>query len=91
MRITRLEWSEEHVWHIARHRVDPEEVEEACFSGAPFIERGSGELCYVSGLTSGGRHLFIVIRYLGQGKAKVVTARDMDQKEHRRDRHRKTG
>lgn len=89
MQITQFEWSEERVWHIARHRVDPEEVEEACFSRAPLIERGHGGLYYVSGATNAGRHLLIVIRYLGQGKAKVLTARDMDHKERRRYYHRK--
>jgi uncharacterized DUF497 family protein len=84
MQITQLDWSQEAVWHIARHRVAPEDIEEACFSHGPLIERGRGGLYYVSGTTSAGRDLFIVIRALGHGKAKVITARDMDHRERRR-------
>lgn len=84
MQITRLEWYGENVLHIARHQVTPEEVEEICFGGSPFIERGRGGLYYLTGQTRAGRYLFVVIRLLGHGDAKVITARDMDGKEQRR-------
>ena len=77
-RITYLEWYEENVLHIARHQVSPEEVEEICFYGSPHIERGRGGLYYITGQTHAGRYLLIVVRLLGHGSAKVITARDMD-------------
>lgn len=84
MRITDFEWYEESIFHIARHKVNPEEVEEVCFSSSPLIETGRGGLYYVTGQTHGGRYLFVVVKYMGHGKAKVITARDMDSKEKRR-------
>lgn len=89
MRIVHLTWDEENVLHIARHGVDPEEVEETCFNRKPLIERGRGGLYYVSGQTAAGRYLFVVVRFLGRGAARVVTARDMDHRERRRYKQRK--
>lgn len=89
MRITNLVWDEENVLHIARHKVSPEEVEEACFSNTPHIEIGRGGLYYITGQTSNGRYLFIVIRYIGRGRAKVITTRDMDNREKFRYKRRK--
>lgn len=81
MQITNLIWHEDNVLYIARHKVSPEEVEEVCFSGTLQIEVGRGGLYYITGQTGGGRYLFILLRYLGRGRARVITARDMDDKE----------
>lgn len=81
MQITNLMWSEDNVLHIARHKVSPEEVEEVCFYKFPHIEKGRGGYYYVTGQTGNGRYLFIVIKYLGKGSAKVITVRDMDDRE----------
>ncbi len=91
MRITNLEWDQENVVHIARHRVGPEEVEELCFHRSPLIERGRGGLYYVTGQTRSGRYLFAVVRTLGRGMARVITAREMELKEKRRFRQMKGG
>lgn len=84
MQITNLLWHEDNVLHIARHKVSPEEVEEVCFSGSPQIEIGRGGLYYITGQTESGRYLFVVIKYLGRGNARVITSRDMDAKEKAR-------
>ena len=84
MQVTNIEWYEENISHIARHGVSPEETEEVCFSRSSCIETGKGELYYITGQTEAGRYLFIVVKYLGHGKAKVITARDMDGKEKAR-------
>ena len=88
MHITELVWDEETILHIQkRHRVEPEEVEETCFSeNKPLIEvgRGGSPIYYVLGQASAGRFLFVVVRYLFRGKAKVITARDMESGEKRR-------
>ena len=88
MHITELVWSEEAVLHIQKkHNVEPEEVEEICFSEIPplvEVGRGGAPLYYVLGQSSSGRCLFVVARYLFRGKAKVITARDMDSAERKR-------
>lgn len=83
MYIINLTWDEDNISHIARHRVFPEEVEELCF-GSSSIETGRQNLYYVTGQTASGRYLFVVVKYLGRGNVKVITARDMDNKEKSR-------
>lgn len=86
MEITTLVWDERNIDHIARHQVEPEEVEEVCFS-KPLILRARGKrqkLYYVLGQTGSGRYLFIMLRYFGKGQARVITARDMDDSERQR-------
>ena len=83
--ITELEWIEQTVAHIAHHHVTPEEVEQLCFSEDALIERGRGEsVYYVTGQTEAGRYLFVVVRYVGHGRARVITARDMEKQERSR-------
>ncbi len=84
MRVTNLEWAEDNVFHIARHAVIPEEAEELCFSGSSHIEKASGGLYYITGQTEAGRYLLVVVKYVGRGTGRVITARDMDEKEKRR-------
>ena len=83
MNITNLVWDEDNIQHIARHNVTPEEVEEVCYENKPLIYRGKHSLYYALGRTQAGRYLFIVVRYLGQGRARPVTARNMDKKDRR--------
>ena len=88
MQITELLWDEgtvEHIW--SKHKVDPQEVEEACFSEIPpsiEVGRGGVPIYYVLGKTFNERYLFVVVKYLYRGKAKPITARDMNQKERKR-------
>ncbi len=84
-----IEWNEESIEHIAGHSVIPEEVEEVCFSSLHCEQRGRDGLYYIMGQTHAGRYLFIVVRYLGHEKVKIVTARDMDEKEKYRYKKRK--
>ena len=80
MRLTRLLWDERNVEHIAQHGISPEEVEQACFSKSK-VRRGRCGRYIVLGRTAGGRHLLVVMAYLGSGEGRVITARDMDPKE----------
>ena len=89
MQITALEWTEDNILHIARHRVDPEEVEEVCFSHSSYIERGHRGFYYITAQTTAGRYLFVVLKLLGNGKAKPITARNMDEKEKQRYKQRR--
>jgi uncharacterized DUF497 family protein len=80
-------WSQDRVNHIARHGVQPEEVEEVCF-GRSLVQRakssGKNPLYYVLGQTSSGRHLFCVVIQFPGGEGFPVTARSMTQKEKER-------
>lgn len=83
-RITGIDWQTDRIAHIqVKHRVTPREVEEVCFS-QPVILRGKGKQIYqVMGQTQAGRYLFIVVRFLGGNRVRVITARDMDHAERR--------
>lgn len=81
MWLGRLRWDDQNVEHIARHGVDPDEAEQACFS-RPKLRRGRcGRYLVLGRGTAAGRHLLVVLTYLGSGEARVVTARDMDHRE----------
>jgi hypothetical protein len=87
MRIYELIWSEDRIDHIARHNVNPEEVEEACF-GVALVQRakaeGSNPVYYVLGQTLARRYLFCIVIQFPDGRGYPVTARPMTDKEKRR-------
>ena len=70
----------EELW--TKHHVDLVEVEEA-LTDSQHIRRGRDGLYYVFGRSEGGRNLFVVLRDLGGGVGRLVTARDMTQAERR--------
>ena len=82
MRVHTFDWDEWNVEHIARHNTEPAEVEEAC-RGAALILRGREGRHLLYGRTVAGRYLFIVLRSLGHGGVRVITARDMTEREQR--------
>jgi uncharacterized DUF497 family protein len=83
VRISEIVWTDGDVEHIARHGVDPDEVEQAIASdpvwrrGRRHLETGRQSL-YALGRTDAGRYLFVVLSPLGPGRARCVTAREMD-------------
>lgn len=93
MPISEFLWPNDRVDHIARHGVQPEEVEEACF-GKPLVltaeSTGPNPVYYVLGETEAGRYRFCVVILFPGNKAYPVTARDMTDKEKRRYREWKT-
>ena len=88
MRIVDFEWDESNIEHIARHGVNPEEVEEAC-ANKPFVMRGRQGSYLIYSRTDDGRYLLVVGRYKGQGVIRVITARDMTHAEQRLCRERR--
>lgn len=77
-------WDTRNEAHIAEHQVIPAEVEELIFADAPHYRRGPGkDIYHVYGFTGSGRYLFLVLRYLGKSRGRVITARDMAHKERR--------
>jgi uncharacterized DUF497 family protein len=83
VRITEIVWTEADIEHIARHAVEPDEVEEVIASG-PMWRRGRKHLetgrrsIYALGRSEAGRYLFVVLSPLSVGLARCVTAREMD-------------
>ncbi len=92
MRIEDLYWRRDRVDHIARHGITPEEVDEAVFDDPQGLllrvgpaERNPNETIYrYLGRTETGRHVLVVLLYLGAGVAMPITARDMTAGERRR-------
>ncbi|MBI2953964.1 MAG: hypothetical protein HYY30_06590 [Chloroflexi bacterium] len=84
-------WSD-WIEHISLHSITPEEVYEAVFEDRGGVvlrvgpdERIPDETSYrYFERTEAGRHLMVVLLYLGQGIAMPVTAREMTPRERRR-------
>lgn len=87
MTIRQLIWPEDRIAHIARHGVEPEEVEEVCF-GRPLVLRakatGKNPAYYLLGQTVAGRYLFCMVLHFPEGIGYPVTARPMTEAERRR-------
>jgi uncharacterized DUF497 family protein len=90
LKIEKISWNQETVNHISNHLVSPEEVEEVLFNDVdiPLIMRGKEGKYLAYGKTHGGRLLFIVWASTYR-KTKIITARDMTEKEKRVYRRRK--
>ena len=69
---------------LEKHEVTPEEVDEAVIDDEAICHRVSrGSYC-VYGQTASGRYIFTVLKIAGEkGKFKVITAREMQDKEKR--------
>jgi uncharacterized protein len=87
VRIHEFLWPADRVEHIARHGVEPEEVDEVCFGNA-LVERakslGRNPVYYLLGPTSSGRYLLCVVIQFSEGRGYPVTARPMTPNEKRR-------
>jgi uncharacterized DUF497 family protein len=92
VRIRSLDWRPDRVEHIAKHDVEPYEVEGALGDRRGLIikagpaERNPGEIVYrVYGRTETGRYLFVALLLYEDGEeALPLTAREMTDKEKRR-------
>ena len=89
MKISRFEWDARNIGHIARHRVTPDEAEEA-FDNEPLFLKGRHGTRVVLGRTEAGRHLTVIYVKKPGNVVRVVTARNMDRRERRR-YHRERG
>jgi len=90
LKIENISWDQETVDHISNHLVSPEEVEEVLFNDVdtPLMMGGKEGKYLAYGKTHGGRLLFIVWA-LKYKKTKIITARNMTEKEKRLYRRRK--
>lgn len=77
-----ISWDQDTVDHISRHGVSPEEVEDLLFNDdeLPVIMRGREGRYLTYGKTQGGRYLLVVWVMIYR-KTKIITARDMTNKE----------
>jgi uncharacterized DUF497 family protein len=84
VKIERISWDQETVDPIYNHSVSPEEVEEVLFNDVdpPLLIRGKEGKYLAYGKTHGGRLLFVVWASKYK-KTKIITARDMTQREKR--------
>jgi uncharacterized DUF497 family protein len=80
--ISGFDWDDDNIFHIERHEFTPEEVEEV-FAGNYKVRRARQKLYIALGETLDGRLAFVVFRRLPGGLIRVVTARDMEDKERR--------
>ena len=77
-----FDWDDENVAHIARHDVSSSEVEEMLLSN-PVIRRGPDGRYLAYGRTENDRMLFAVYVRRPRGRVRVLTARDMIERERR--------
>ena len=82
MIISGFDWNDDNIFHIEKHEFTPEEVEEV-FAGDYKVRRARQRLYIALGETLDGRLAFVVFRRLPGGVIRVVTARDMEDKERR--------
>ncbi len=83
MLIGELQWDDENVEHIARHNVNPQEVEDVCF-GLHISEKATGQRYILSGQAVAGRYLTVVVERVGKGVFRPITAFEMSQNYRRR-------
>ncbi|MEW6088078.1 MAG: BrnT family toxin [bacterium] len=83
MHIHSFDWDEKNENHIAEHGVAIFEVEETILYSKPFYQRGREDKYIAYGVTEEGRYLFIVFVIKGSGRIRVISARDMAEKEKR--------
>ncbi|MEW5899597.1 MAG: BrnT family toxin [Bacillota bacterium] len=82
MKVSRFEWDENNIGHIARHDVEPGEAEEV-FANFPLYRKVKGNRLTACGQTDSGRYLFVVFERKPGNLICVVTARDMNLSERR--------
>lgn len=83
MRIGHLEWDHYRVEHIARHDVEPDEVEQVCQDPLHLAHREGNNRYRLYGQTISGRYLFVVLEHIQGAFFKPITARDMTEGEKR--------
>jgi len=81
MHIHSFDWDEKNENHIAEHGVAIFEVEETILFSKPFYQRTREDKYIAYGVTEEGRCLFIVFVTKGSGRIRVISARDMTEKE----------
>jgi uncharacterized DUF497 family protein len=79
--VREIRWTDKSEDHIAAHNVTPDEVEQVLHTRPRLVLKGPEGAEYVFGTTAGGRYLLVVVTESIDGRAYVVTARDMTNAE----------
>ena len=79
-----ITWTDKSEEHIARHNVQPYEVEDVLYSKPRLKIRGEGDTMKYFGQTDAGRYLAVLTAPANDGGTYIVTARDMDEAEKKR-------
>ena len=82
MEIDLLEWDDANMEHIALHGVNPEEVWDICSGHHLAVKQANGRYI-LSGQTSSGRYLNVVVQHLVAVSFRPVTAFDMSDSQKR--------
>lgn len=80
MKINKFEWDNLNEEHIARHGVLPEEAEEI-FLDKPVFRKTKDGKYLIYGHTLDGRYLFAVFAIKEKNRIRVITAKNMENKE----------
>jgi uncharacterized DUF497 family protein len=76
-------WTDKSEEHIARHNVQPHEVEDVLFSRPRYKTSGIDDTTLVFGQSREGRYLLVVVTDAYDGGTYIVTAREMTDSERR--------
>jgi uncharacterized protein len=80
-RVREIRWTDKSEDHIAAHNVTPDEVEQVLYTRPRLVLKGPEGTEYMFGTTDEGRYLLVVLTESIDGRAYVVTARDMTRAE----------
>jgi len=80
MKVDVLVWNDHNLDHIAKHGKQKEEVEEV-LERFHLLRRAWKGRYSMRGQTYSGRYLMVILDTLGQGRAYVVTARELTDEE----------
>ncbi len=81
MYIRSFDWDEKNEDHIAEHGVTIFEVEELILFRRPFYRRTREGKYIAYGVNEEGRHLFIIFAIKETNRVRIISARDMTEKE----------
>jgi uncharacterized protein len=82
LRIREFEWDEANENHIDRHAVWPEEAEQVCLEPRRILRGRKGRYA-AFGQTEAGRYLMVIFIRKHKGIVRIITARDLDEREKR--------
>jgi len=85
-----INWTDRSIEHIAKHEVEPYEVEEGLLEDDPKIESTQKDRRGILCQTITGRYITVIVSYPPEDNTiRIITARDMTKREKRRYRNSK--
>ncbi len=87
-----INWTDWSIEHIAKHNVEPYELEEGLLEDEPIILEQQNDRRMILCSTWSGRLLFVVISFPPEEKQiRIITARDMNRWEKKHYKKRRKG